>query len=162
MATKKPTPKRMIARTSQDATAMLRADHKKVSDLFSQYESARSVTRKQALVEQICSELKVHTQLEEEIFYPAVQSALKKDRELIPEANVEHGSVKELIAQVEGKTPDGDMFDAKIKVMSEWVKHHVKEEQNEMFPKAKKTKLDMNALGAQMAERKAQLLGSQG
>jgi hemerythrin superfamily protein len=143
----------------QDATAMLRADHKKVSGLFEQYEKARSTAKKAALVVTICSELKVHTQLEEEIFYPAVQAALK-DHELIPEATVEHGSVKELIAQVDGKTPDGDLFDAKMKVMSEWVKHHVKEEQNEMFPRARKTRLDMRALGAKMATRKAELLAS--
>jgi hypothetical protein len=73
---------------------------------------------------------------------------------------VEHGSVKELIAQVDGKTPNGDLFDAKMKVMSEWVKHHVKEEQNEMFPRARKTRLDMRALGATMAARKAELLAS--
>ncbi len=136
---------------------MLRADHKKVSGLFEQYEKARSVSRKQALVAQICSELKVHTQIEEEIFYPAVKAALK-DHELIPEANVEHASVKALIAQVEGAVPDGEMFDAKIKVMSEFVKHHVKEEQNEMFPRAKKTRLDMVALGASMAARKRELM----
>jgi hemerythrin superfamily protein len=143
----------------QEATAMLRADHKKVSGLFEQYEKARSTAKKAALVVTICSELKVHTQLEEEIFYPAVQAALK-DHELVPEATVEHGSVKELIAQVDGKTPNGDLFDAKMKVMSEWVKHHVKEEQNEMFPRARKTRLDMRALGAKMATRKAELLAS--
>lgn len=136
---------------------MLRADHKTVSALFAQYEGARSMLKKKALVSRICNELRVHTQIEEEIFYPAVKAALK-DHELVPEANVEHASVKDLIAQVQGKDPDGEMFDAKIKVMSEFVKHHVKEEQNEMFPRAKKTKLDMRALGAQMAERKQQLL----
>ena len=81
-----------------------------------------------------------------------------KDKELIPEATVEHATVKDLIAQVEGVEPDGEMFDAKIKVLSEYVKHHVKEEHNEMFPKAKATRLDMAELGAQMAERKAALL----
>jgi hemerythrin-like domain-containing protein len=143
----------------QEATALLRADHKVVSDLFAQYEKARSVSKKMNLVSQICTELGVHTKIEEEIFYPAVKAALK-DKEMVPEATVEHASVKDLIAQVKGVTPDGEMFDAKIKVMSEFVKHHVKEEQNGMFPKAKKTKLDMVALGAQMAERKAELLAS--
>lgn len=145
----------------QEATAMLRADHKKVSALFTQYEGARSTSRKKSLVAQICTELRVHTKIEEEIFYPAVKAALK-DHELVPEATVEHASVKELIAQVEGKEPEGEMFDARIKVMSEFVKHHVKEEQNEMFPKAKKTKLDMRALGAEMAERKAELMAIAG
>ena len=99
----------------------------------------------------------MHAQVEEEIFYPAVKAALK-DKELIPEATVEHATVKDLIAQVEGVEPDGEMFDAKIKVLSEYVKHHVKEEQNEMFPKAKASNLDMGELGAKMAERKTELL----
>lgn len=143
----------------QEATALLRADHKVVSGLFEEYEKSRSVSKKMALVSKICTELGVHTKIEEEIFYPAVKAALK-DKEMVPEATVEHASVKDLIAQVKGVTPDGEMFDAKIKVMSEFVKHHVKEEQNEMFPKAKKTKLDMVALGAQMASRKVELLAS--
>jgi hemerythrin-like domain-containing protein len=110
-------------------------------------------------VSTICTELSVHAQVEEEIFYPAVKQALK-DRELVPEATIEHATLKDLIAQVEGIEPDGEMFDAKIKVLSEYVKHHVKEEHTEMFPKAKKTQLDMRALGAQMAARKGELLAS--
>ena len=142
---------------TQDAIALLRADHKVVSDLFEEYEKSRSTSKKAQLVAKICTELSVHAQIEEEIFYPAVKAALK-DKELIPEATIEHASVKDLIAQVEGVEPDGEMFDAKIKVLSEYVKHHVKEEHNEMFPKAKATRLDMAELGAQMAERKAELL----
>jgi hemerythrin superfamily protein len=145
----------------KDAIALLRADHKVVSDLFEQFEKTRSDARKAAIVAQICKELTVHTEIEEEIFYPAVKAALK-DHELIPEANVEHASVKDLIAQVEGKTPDGEMYDARVKVMGEFVKHHVKEEQNEMFPKARKTRLDMVALGAQMAARKQELMSARG
>jgi len=95
--------------------------------------------------------------VEEEIFYPAVKAALK-DKELVPEAQVEHASLKELIAQVKDKEPDGEMFDAKIKVMSEYVKHHVKEEQNEMFPKARATRLDLKELGARIAARKEELM----
>lgn len=143
----------------QEATALLRADHKLVDSLFKDYESAKSTSKKRELVEKICLELTVHAQIEEEIFYPAVKSALK-DKELIPEANVEHETLKNLIAQVEGKEPDGEIFDARIKVMSEYVKHHVKEEQNEIFPKAKASKLDMVALGEQLAKRKAELLES--
>ena len=142
-----------------EATALLRADHKRVSALFEQYEGSRSTAKKKTLVSTICLELSVHAQIEEELFYPAVKTALK-DKEMVPEATVEHATLKELIAQVKDKEPDGEMFDAKIKVMSEYVKHHVKEEQNEMFPKAKKTRLDMNALGAQMAARKEELLAS--
>ncbi len=140
----------------QAATAMLRADHKLVSSLFSDYEKARSKSVKKKLVARICAELSVHAQLEEEIFYPAVQKALR-DHELVPEATVEHATLKDLIGQVEGVEPDGDMFDARIKVLSEYVKHHVKEEQQEMFPKALATKLDMRDLGARMAARKAEL-----
>lgn len=138
---------------------MLRADHKHVSGLFELYEAARSAAKKKDIVAAICIELSVHAQVEEEIFYPAVKQALK-DHELVPEASVEHATLKDLIAQVKGVEPDGEMFDAKIKVLSEYVKHHVKEEQNEMFPKARATSLDMVALGAEMATRKEELLAS--
>lgn len=140
-----------------DATTLLRADHKLVSGLFADYEKTRSSAKKKQLVAKICTELSVHAQVEEEIFYPAVKLALK-DRELIPEATVEHATLKDLIAQVEGMEPEGEMFDARIKVMCEYVEHHVKEEQNEMFPKAKSTGLDMVELGARLSERKAELL----
>ena len=141
----------------QDAIALLRADHKLVSTLFAEYEKTRSNSKKKTLVSQICTELSVHAQVEEEIFYPAVKQALK-DREMIPEAIVEHATLKELIGQVEGIEPDGEMFDAKIKVLSEYVKHHVKEEQNEIFPQAKSTELDMIELGGKIAARKKVLL----
>ena len=141
----------------KEAIALLRADHKAVSDLFAAFEKTRSAAKKMQLVSQICTKLSVHTQVEEEIFYPAVKAALK-DKVLIPEAVVEQATMKDLMAQVEGVTPDGEMFDAKVKVLSEYVKHHVKEEHTEMFPKAKKTKLDMLALGSQMAARKAELM----
>ena len=140
-----------------EAIAMLRADHKLVSELFAEYEQARAPTKKMQLVSKICTELSVHAQIEEEIFYPAVKQALK-DKMLVPEAIVEQDTMKDLIAQVEGKEPDGEMFDAKIKVLSEYVKHHVKEEHTEMFPKAKASKLDMLELGALMAARKKVLL----
>ena len=155
MATAKKTPSAKPA----DAVAMLKADHKKVSALFDQFEKTRAASKKKELVAQICQELTVHTQLEEEIFYPAVKAALK-DKEMIPEAQVEHASLKELIAQVKDRGPDGEMFDAKIKVMSEYTKHHVKEEQNEMFPAAKKTRLDMLDLGARIAARKEELMAN--
>ena len=157
-ATKK-TPMAPPASKPQEATAMLRADHKRVSGLFDLYEKTRSSSRKKEIVSEICAELGLHAQVEEEIFYPAVKQALE-DKELVPEATVEHATLKDLIAQVEGMEPDGEMFDAKIKVMSEYVKHHVREEQNEMFPKAKGTKLDLMALGAQMAARKEELIAS--
>ena len=147
------------ASSGTDAIALLRADHKRVSDLYEQYENTRSATKKKALVAAICQELTIHAQVEEEIFYPAVKAALK-DKELVPEAQVEHATLKELIAQVKDKEPDGEMFDAKIKVMSEYTKHHVKEEQNEMFPKARATRLDMRELGARIEARKQELLAN--
>lgn len=141
----------------QDAIAMLKADHEAVSQLFAEYEKTRSNPHKKALVAEICTSLSVHAQIEEEIFYPAVKATLK-DKLLVPEATVEHTGVKDLIAQLEGVEPDGEMYDAKVKVLSEYVKHHVKEEQTEMFPKAKASSLDMIALGARMAARKDELL----
>jgi hemerythrin superfamily protein len=156
-ATNSTTAPKAAAARAQEATALLRADHKKVSALFDEFEKARSSKRKKEIVSTICRELIAHTTIEEEIFYPAVQAALK-DHELVPEANVEHMSVKDLIAQVKDIEPGDDMYDARVKVMGEFVKHHVKEEQNEMFPKAKKTKLDMRELGARMAARKAELM----
>lgn len=141
----------------KDAIALLKADHEAVGHLFVEYEKTRSVQNKKALVAQICTALSVHAQIEEEIFYPAVKAALK-DKLLVPEATVEHAGVKDLIAQLQGIDPDGEMYDAKVKVLSEYVKHHVKEEQNEMFPKAKASSLDMAELGAQMAMRKDALL----
>lgn len=142
---------------AQDAIALLKADHEAVSQLFAEYEKTRSVPNKKALVAEICTALTVHAQIEEEIFYPAVKAALK-DKMLVPEATVEHAGVKDLIAQLKDATPDGDMYDAKVKVLSEYVKHHVKEEQTEMFTKAKASSLDMAELGARMAARKEDLL----
>ncbi|MFM1640299.1 hemerythrin domain-containing protein [Aeromonas salmonicida] len=146
---------------TKDAIALLRADHKEVSDLFADYEKTRSNAKKKALVAKICSELSVHTQIEEEIFYPAIKTALK-DKLLVPEATIEHGGIKDLIAQLEGAEPDGEMYDAKVKVLSEYVEHHVKEEQTGMFQKAETTSLDLVELGARMAARKADLLAARG
>lgn len=143
----------------QEATALLRADHKAVNDLFEQYEHTRSSKKKKEIVAQICAELTVHAQIEEDIFYPSVKKALK-DKELIPEAIVEHATLKDLIAQIEGVEPDGEMFDAKVKVLSEYVKHHVKEEQNEIFPLVKKSDLDLVALGEELSQRKEELLAA--
>ncbi len=144
-------------KTAKDAIALLKADHEAVSLLFAEYEKTRSVTNKKAVVAEICKALSVHAQIEDEIFYPAVKTALK-DKLLVPEATVEHAGVKDLIAQLKGVEPDGEMYDAKVKVLSEYVKHHVNEEQTEMFPKAKASSIDMVELGARMAERRRELL----
>ena len=159
VTTGKTAAKKPAKSTPHDAIAMLRADHQKVGALFAEFEKARSTSKKKALVGEICTELSAHAQVEEEIFYPAVKAALK-DKSLIPEAVVEQATMKDLIGQVEGIEPDGEMYDAKVKVLAEYVKHHVKEEHTEMFPKAKQTRLDMAALGEQMAMRKRELLAA--
>ena len=158
-STTKNTAKRGTALKASEATALLRADHKLVSDLFSEFEKTRATSKKKKLVDQICTALTVHAHVEEEIFYPAVKHALR-DKELVPEATIEHATLKALIGQIEGVEPDGEMYDARVKVLSEYVKHHVKEEQNEMFPKAKSAKLDLVELGARIAARKAELLAA--
>ena len=157
-----PTTSTKVTRTAvpkaKDATALLRADHKEVNDLFQQFENTNATAKKKSIVAEICKALTVHAQIEEEIFYPAVKKALK-DKELIPEAAVEHATLKTLIAQIEGVEPDGELYDAKVKVLSEYVKHHVKEEQTQIFPKAKAAvKLDLTQLGEQLLQRKQELL----
>ncbi len=142
-----------------DAIAMLIADHKKVQKAFKDFEKLKKGNNKRGksdIVTQTCADLTVHTKIEEEIFYPAVRKAIK-DADLMDEATVEHTGAKELIAQLESMQPGDDLYDAKFTVLGESIKHHVKEEQNEMFPKVRKTKLDLNALGQQMAQRKAEL-----
>ncbi|HSX51825.1 MAG TPA: hemerythrin domain-containing protein [Cellvibrio sp.] len=145
-----------LAGKAQEATRLLRADHKLVNELFEKFESTRSAEKKQMLALEICQELTVHAQIEEEIFYPAVEKVLK-DKSLVPEAKVEHETLKYLIAQIQGEEPGSELYDAKVKVLSEYVKHHVKEEQNEIFPKVKESKLDLVELGMALAERKEQL-----
>ena len=140
-----------------DAVSLLKADHEKVSDLFADFEQADSNEEKKKLVSKICTELSVHSQLEEEIFYPAFKAA-NEDHELVPEATVEHGTIKDLIEQLEGAEPSGENYNAKVKVLAEYVKHHVKEEHSEMFVKEKTESLDLDELGALMIERKADLL----
>jgi hemerythrin-like domain-containing protein len=146
---------------NEDAIALLTADHAKVKKLFKEFEDLKeedgSAEDKSALVTQICTELKVHTEIEEEIFYPAVRKAIDAS-DLMDEALVEHAGAKELIAQLEDMSPDDELYDAKVTVLGEQIQHHVKEEEGEMFPKARKAKVDGEALGVQMAERKAELM----
>lgn len=150
------TPAKAKAPKAQDATTLLRADHKLVAELLEQFESARSSAKKKTLAEQICKELTIHAQIEEEIFYPAVREALD-DKELIPEATVEHATLKNLIAEIQEMDEQDEMWEARVKVLGEYVKHHVKEEQNEIFPQAKSTDLDMKELGALLLQRKEEL-----
>jgi len=148
--------KKAAAQRPQDAIALLRADHEIVNALFEQFEKTRSHVKKQLIAAEICKALTVHAVIEEEVFYPAAKVALN-DTEMVPEALVEHDGVKKLIAEIEG-SEEGEMFDARVKVLSELVRHHVKEEQNELFPAVKKTSLDLKELGAQMVARKAEML----
>jgi hemerythrin superfamily protein len=149
---------------TQDAIAMLTADHKRVKTLFSQFDKLKeegSDEEKSAIVDQICNELKIHTELEEEIFYPAVREAID-DSDLMDEAIVEHAGAKELIAQLEEASPEDELYDAKVTVLGEQIDHHVKEEEGDMFPKAKKAKVDTEALGARMLKRRMALMEEMG
>ena len=157
MATKKKAARK--ATTAPDAIALLKDDHKKVSAMFGQYDKLgdKAHAKKLALARKICQELKVHTQIEEEIFYPAVEAVLPKEQDLLDEAQVEHDGAKSLIAQLDAMKPGDDLFDAKVTVLGEQIKHHVKEEHEDMFPKVRKTKLDLKELGMRMAFRKEEL-----
>jgi hemerythrin superfamily protein len=145
----------------RDALALLRADHQTVQEMFDKFEKTRGEDRKSALAEQICNELTIHAQIEEEIFYPAARDAIR-DEDLIHEATVEHQSAKDLIAQIESSSSSDELFDARVKVLGEYVKHHVREEQNELFPQVRKTKLDLKALGERLMARKEQLMAGGG
>jgi len=139
-----------------DAIALLKADHAKVKKMFKEFDKTDDDGKKQELARVICAELTVHTTIEEEILYPAAREVLN-DEDLIDEADVEHASAKDLIAQIEDGSPGDDKWDAKVKVLGEYIDHHVEEEHNEMFPKLRKTKLDMKAIGKELAARKQEL-----
>lgn len=142
---------------ANDAIALLKADHKEVAEMLEEFENARSTKGK--LAQQICQALTVHAQIEEEIFYPAAREALGDEgKDLLDEAKVEHSSLKELIGQIEGSGPDDELFGAHVKVLGEYVKHHVKEEEGEMFPKLRKSDMDLVEVGAQLAARKKELM----
>jgi hypothetical protein len=137
---------------------LLKADHRTVEELFERFESARGDDRKQDLATRICNALRVHSQIEEEIFYPAYLEATQ-DADMHHEAIIEHDGVKKLIAEIESLGPGDEYFDARLKVLSEMVKHHVREEEQRdgLLSKARSSGMDMRAIGQQMAERKAQL-----
>lgn len=141
-----------------DAIALLKADHRKVEDLFAEFQKASGDGRKEKIAHKICLELSVHATIEEEIFYPACEGKVEED--LLNEAYVEHDGAKVMIAEILGGEPDDDFYDAKIKVLSEEIEHHVKEEEKRLeglFAQARKAGLDMEALGQQLAARKAEL-----
>jgi hemerythrin superfamily protein len=147
----------MAGSKSKDAIALLKADHDKAQKLFKEYEDAKGEGRKEKLARQICLELTVHTIIEEEIFYPACKDAVEED--LLKEAFVEHDAAKLLIAEIEANEDGSDeFFDAKVQVLSEQIDHHVKEEEEDLFPQARKADLDLDALGEQLAARKRELM----
>jgi hemerythrin superfamily protein len=148
----------------RDAVALLKRDHRMVESLFKQFSDAEE-EEQSSLAERVCQMLTVHAQIEEEILYPAAKQALEEDEEeaeLVSEALVEHGSAKELIAKIEGMSVDDEAFKATVKVLCEYINHHVKEEENELFPALKKTELDLKELGARLSERKHALMEQMG
>lgn len=148
--------------TEQDAIALLKEDHRKVEDLFKDFESAKGEGRKEKLAHQICLELSVHAAIEEEIFYPACEG--KVDEELLKESFVEHDAAKVMIAEIEGAAgADDEFFDSKVKVLQEEIEHHVEEEEKgkeSLFAQARKADIDLKALGEEMAARKKELLAT--
>src|SRR3954447_13314064 len=147
------------AKKARDAIALLKDDHRKVEQLFEDFEKAKGEGRKERLARQICLELSVHAQIEEEIFYPACEGKVEED--LLKEAYVEHDGIKILVAEIMAGSEESDeFFDAKVTVMQEQVEHHVEEEEKRMegmFAQARKAGLDVDALGEQLAARKAEL-----
>jgi len=152
--------KRKRTSTANDAVALLKADHAEVKAMFEQYEGLgkRALKAKKTLATKICHELIKHTTAEEEIFYPAVRADADDSEDLVDEATVEHASAKDLIAQILSMEPGDDLYDAKVTVLSEQIEHHVKEEEQEMFPKARASDLDLVAMADAIAERKKQVV----
>ncbi|NIM43217.1 MAG: hemerythrin domain-containing protein [Hydrogenophaga sp.] len=153
------------SRNEADACTLLDTDHKAVKKLFKAYDDLAHSTARDArqkklqLAREICHELTVHATIEEEIFYPALREALK-ETEALAEAEVEHAGAKDLIAQIEAMDEPDEMFDAKVKVLGEYIDHHVKEERNQIFPKARAVRgLDLVAMREELLARKEELMG---
>jgi len=164
-AAKKSAPAKKTARARPDATTLLAKDHRDVRALFKRYEkmakAEAQATERQQLVQQICQMLTVHTQIEEEIFYPALRQN-QVDEDLMDEAQVEHASAKDLIAQIQSMNPEDDLYDAKVTVLGEYVNHHVEEEEGEMFRKAQRAKVDLVGLAQELKTRKEALMAGGG
>lgn len=160
-AAKRSAPRKTARKTNGiDAIALLKADHREVEKLFDQFEKAKAADRKRAIVGKVCEALSVHAEIEEEIFYPQARDALsRKGDDLLDEAEVEHEGIKRLVAELKDADPDEDLYDARVTVLSEYVKHHVKEEEGDLFPKVKKSDLDTEKVGAELASRKEALSG---
>ncbi len=150
-------------KASRDAIAVLKADHRQVEGWFSQFKKAKSAARRSVLATKICDALKVHTRIEEEIFYPAFLVATR-DKDLHHEAEVEHAGAKKLIAEIEALRPEDEYYAPKVKVLAEMIKHHVKEEEQPggMFAEARKSDMDLEDLGKRLRSRKSELEASGG
>jgi hemerythrin superfamily protein len=168
MSTKASTSKRSSATKSAtakppatDAVKLLSADHKEVHGLFKEYAKVVAASApagaRQQIAHEICALLTVHATVEEEIFYPAARAA-GIEHALLDEAEVEHATAKELIAQLESMEAGDELYDAKVTVLGEYIDHHVKEEQDEIFPACRKARMDLVALGAELEARKAELV----
>lgn len=148
----------MATKTDTDATHILAADHREVEDLFEQYEKASGLERKKEIAQKICNELKIHTLIEEEIFYPALKGRVEDS--LLKEAYVEHDGAKVLVNEIAEGSPDEEFYDAKVTVLKEQIKHHVREEekmQGNMFQQARAADVDLDQLGEQLLARKKEL-----
>jgi hemerythrin superfamily protein len=158
---------RKSERSDTDAIEMLKADHKAVKALFKKFAALKddgdgnNGDEKSSVVQEICTALTVHAAIEEEIFYPAVREAID-DGDLMDEALVEHAGAKDLIAQLQEMDSEDDLYDAKVTVLGEQIEHHVEEEEGEMFPEAKKSKVDTEELGSLMEARKQELMSEMG
>ncbi|ARN18595.1 hemerythrin domain-containing protein [Piscinibacter gummiphilus] len=169
MPTAKKTPARKTASApraaANDAIKLLTSDHAEVKKLFKAYEKLvkeeASDTEKAEVATTICKMLTVHAQIEEEIFYPAAREVLE-EQDLVDEADIEHASAKDLIAQIEASDPSDDHYDAKVKVLGEYIDHHVKEEETELFKEVKKAGLDTAQVGEELAARKEELMAEVG
>ena len=159
-ATHSKTSRRRARSRDPQAIVLLKKDHREVDALFDQFEEAEAEREKLALVEKITLALKVHAQIEEELFYPAERGEV--DDDTLDEALVEHAGMKELISQIESMRPGDELFDAKVTVLGEYVRHHVREEESQMFPQAKKSDLDLDSIGERLAERKKELMAKLG
>lgn len=149
----------MASQGKQDALKLLAQDHREVEELFEQFESAKGDEKKEQIAKQICTELKVHAMIEEEIFYPALEGKIEDDD--LKEAYVEHDSAKVLINEIEAGSSSDEFYEAKVKVLKEEIEHHVKEEEKQhgnLFQQARAAEVDLDALGEQMAVRKAELM----
>jgi hemerythrin superfamily protein len=146
---------------ASDAVSLLTADHAEVADLFDEYETLvdgdSGEDERQALAERICSMLTVHATIEEEIFYPAAREVLD-DESLLNEAEVEHATAKDLIEQIQSREPSDELYDAKVKVLGEYVNHHVLEEEGELFPQCQTAEMDLDELGEELSARKSELM----